>query len=82
MADWLFWWTLAAMLWAGHLFGTGIFLSQFSLAALFSGAAALAYPGHLDEQLHLFIFLSLVQALFARRALVRRRAGSRRPPRR
>lgn len=67
MAEWLFWWTLAAMLWAGHLFGTGVFLSQFSVAAFASGAAALAFPGYLEEQLHLFLFLALVQAIAARR---------------
>lgn len=79
--DWLFWWALAAMLWTGHLFGTGVFLGQFGLAAFVSGAAAYAYPGYVEEQLHLFLFLALVQALITRRVWTRR-APLRRPPRR
>ena len=77
MAEWLFWWTLAAMLWTGHRFGTGVFLSQFSLAALFAGATAIVFPGSLEGQLQFFLFLACLQIL-----VVRRRPGTRHRPHR
>lgn len=77
MAEWLFWWTLAAMLWTGHYFGTGVFLQQFSMAALAAGAVALLSSGDLELQLHLFLFLACLQILIARRS-----ASAKRPSRR
>ena len=72
MAEWLFWWTLVAMLWTGHRFGTGVFLLQFSLAALLSGGAAILFPGSLEGQLQLFLFSACLQILIVRRRLVTR----------
>jgi len=73
VAEWLFWWTLAAMLWTGHHFGTGVFLLQFSLAALGAGVVALVSFGDLERQLQFFLFLACLQMLLTRRSGVSKR---------
>ncbi|MFO7318393.1 MAG: hypothetical protein LOD85_04875 [Clostridia bacterium] len=81
MAEWLFWWTLAAMLWLGHWSGVGVFLSEFSRAAALSGAAALMIPGSIEAQLHLFLAAALAQCVLARLVRTRRPPAPHRPPR-
>lgn len=78
MAEWLFWWILAAMLWTGDRAGTGVFLAQFAWAAFGAGATAIAFPGYLDAQLQLFLFLACLQILVLRR-YKRARRRTRRP---
>lgn len=77
MAEWLFWWILAAMLWTGDRFGAGVFLAQFGLAALAAGTAAILFPGALEAQLQLFLFLACLQILVLRRLRARHRAHRR-----
>ena len=77
MAEWLFWWTLAAMLWTGYHFGTGVFLLQFSLAAVGAGVVALVPFGDLQWQLHFFLFLACLQMLLARRSRASKPPSSR-----
>lgn len=74
MAEWLFWWILAALLWTGERAGTGVYLGQFASAAFVAGASAIAFPGYLEGQLQLFLFLACLQILIVRR---RQRAGRR-----
>lgn len=75
MAEWLFWWILAAMLWTGERAGAGVYLAQFARAAFGAGATAIAFPGFLDAQLQLFLFLACLQIL-----VLRRRQRARRQP--
>jgi len=61
------------MLWTGHHFGTGVFLLQFSLAALGAGVVALVSFGDLERQLQFFLFLACLQMLLTRRSGVSKR---------
>lgn len=77
VADWLFWTSLAGMLWIGQMWGVGLLLRQFALAAgLVAGIAAVGVIS-LEDQLHIFLLLSFL-SLLSRRLSVAFKLTSRR----
>lgn len=68
MSDWLFWLVLCSMLLTGHTIGAGLFMLQFTWAALSTAALAGLFPVAMEQQLHFFLFASAVQLLYLRSA--------------
>lgn len=68
MTDWLFWLSLAGMLWTGHAAGVGFALRAFASAAGAVALLAALFPLDLERQLQSFLLFGALHLWAARRA--------------